>query len=71
MYVSHLDGIDAAKNAVKGLISAEWIIKKRISDKLHLRKCPELKFIADDSIAYSADLNKMLEGMNKSSDTDE
>lgn len=66
VYISHLDGIEAAKNAVKGLESAEWMFKKEISNKLHLKKCPELKFIADNSIEYSAGIMKMLDSIEKS-----
>jgi len=66
VYISHLDGMEASKNAVKGLESAEWIIKKEISNKLHLKKCPELKFIADDSIEHSAEIVKMLENISES-----
>ena len=53
--------MEASKNAVKGLESAGWMIRKEISNKLHLKKCPELKFIADDSIEHSAEIAKMLE----------
>lgn len=63
VYISHLDGMEASKNAVKGLESASWMIRKEISNKLHLKKCPELKFIADNSIEHSAEIAKMLEDM--------
>ena len=75
VYISHLDGMEASKNAVKGLESASWMIRKEISNKLHLKKCPELKFIADDSIEHSAEIAKMLEDMDipgdKEADGDE
>lgn len=70
VYISHLDGIEASKNAVKGLESASWMIRKEISNKLHLKKCPELKFIADNSIEHSAEIAKMLEDMDISGDTE-
>lgn len=70
VYISHLDGMDASKNAVKGLESASWMIRKEISNKLHLKKCPELKFIADNSIEHSAEIAKMLEDMEISDDSD-
>lgn len=63
VYVSSLDGMDAAKEAVKGLESAGWMIKKAVSNKLHLKKCPELKFIADNSIEHSADIDRMLKSV--------
>lgn len=61
VYISSLDGEDAAKIAVKGLESASGMMKRQISNKLHLRKCPELKFIADNSIEHSAEIARMLE----------
>lgn len=68
VYISHLDGMEASKNAVKGLESASWMIRKEISNKLHLKKCPELKFIADNSIEHSAEIAKMLEDMDIADD---
>ncbi|MGN1106838.1 MAG: 30S ribosome-binding factor RbfA [Huintestinicola sp.] len=68
VYISHLDGMEASKNAVKGLESASWMIRKEISNKLHLKKCPELKFIADNSIEHSAEIAKMLEDMDIGAD---
>lgn len=70
VYISHLDGMEASKNAVKGLESASWMIRKEISNKLHLKKCPELKFIADNSIEHSAEIAKMLEDMEIGDDGD-
>ena len=45
------------------------MIRREISNKLHLKKCPELKFIADDSIEHSAEIAKMLEDMEISDDS--
>ena len=50
VYVSAMEGIETAKLAVKGLTSATGYIRREIGKRLHLRKTPELKFIADDSI---------------------
>ena len=60
LYISCMDGMDKAKEACRGLDSASGLIKREIANKLHLRKCPELHFIADDSIEASARLNKMI-----------
>ena len=65
VYISHLDGMEASENAVKGLESAGWMIRREISNKLHLKKCPELKFIADNSIEHSAEIAKMLEDISE------
>ena len=56
IYVSSVEGIEAAKESVKGLKSASGFIRKRLSSSLHLRKTPELKFIADDSIEKGFEL---------------
>ena len=50
VYVSAMEGIETAKTSVKGLTSATGYIRREIGKRLHLRKTPELKFIADDSI---------------------
>ena len=71
VYISSIDGVEAAKTAVKGLESASGMMKRRISNVLHLKKCPELKFIADNSIEHSAEIAKMLEKLEEISDVQE
>ena len=56
IYISAIDGIESAKKSVKGLESAQGYIRKQLGTRLHLRKSPELKFIADDSIEKGMDL---------------
>ena len=56
VYISAMEGMDTAKSAVKGLENAAGYIRKQLGSRLHLRKSPELKFIADDSIAKGMDL---------------
>lgn len=56
VYVSAMEGIDTAKSAVKGLASASGFIRRQVGDRLHLRKSPELHFIADDSIQKGIEL---------------
>lgn len=54
VYVSSMEGLEGAKNAVKGLTSASGFLRRELSSMVNLRKSPELRFIPDDSIAYSA-----------------
>ncbi|MBE6827319.1 MAG: 30S ribosome-binding factor RbfA [Ruminococcaceae bacterium] len=61
VYVSAMDGIDSAKEAVKGLVSATGKIRHEVGTRLRLRKTPELKFIADDSVEHSIELFKKIE----------
>ncbi len=61
VYVSSMSGIDDAKEAVKGLTSATGLIRREVGSKLHLRKTPELKFIADDSVEHGMEIFKKIE----------
>ena len=54
VFVSSMSGIGAAKEAVKGLKSAAGYMRRELGLALKLRHTPELRFVADDSIAYSA-----------------
>ena len=47
IYVSGFGGEKQTADAVKGLTSATGIFKREISNVLGLRKCPDIKFIAD------------------------
>ena len=70
IYVSSMDGIDKAKTAVIGLKSASGFIRRELSLRLRLRHTPELRFIADDSIEYSADISKKLKSLDLDKDED-
>jgi ribosome-binding factor A len=72
VYVSAMEGIETAKTAVKGLTSATGYIRREIGKRLHLRKTPELKFIADDSIEKGMKITGMLNSIVKTEEeTDE
>ena len=62
--VSALEGEAATKESIKGLNSASGFLRRELSNRLHLRKCPELHFIADGSIAYSAKINHILKELD-------
>ncbi len=64
VYVSSLDGIEAAKQAVKGFISASGLLRHEIVAVLGIRKAPELRFVADDSAEYSAHISKILKDLD-------
>lgn len=65
VYVSAMDGLDAAKSAVKGLVSAAGYMRRELGNALKLRHVPELHFVADDSIAYSARIAQTLSELAK------
>lgn len=60
VYVSSLQGLDSAKEAVAGLKCAEGFIKKELGKKLRIRRIPSLIFKATDSIEYGAHISKIL-----------
>lgn len=65
VYISALEGVDVAKESAKGLKSASGFIRGRLGSALHLRKTPELKFIADDSIEKGMELFDKLKDIGK------
>lgn len=67
VYVSALEGLVTAKEAVKALKNAEGYIKNHVSKALHLRKTPELHFVADNSIEIGMHIDRILKN-NKPSD---
>lgn len=71
VYISAMEGLEAAKTAVKGLTSAQGYVRRELGAALHLRHVPELRFIADDSIAYSASISQTLHDLQKEARTDE
>ena len=65
IYVSAIDGYEATVNSVKGLKSAAGYLRRELGSRLRLRKVPELRFIADDSIIKSAEIMNIIEGFDK------
>ena len=66
VYVSAMEGMDVAKEAVVGLKSASGFIKREVSARVKMRRTPEFHFVADDSIEHSAELSKMIEKLKPS-----
>ena len=69
--VSAIEGIDRAKEAVKGLKSASGFIRRELGHRLRLRHVPELIFNATDSIEYSANISRILSSLDIPSDEEE
>jgi len=60
IYFSCISPSDDKAEVKKGLESASGFIRKQIALRLNLRQTPELKFLADDSIEYGANINRLL-----------
>lgn len=69
--VSAIEGLDKAKEAVKGLKSAAGFIRRELGHRLKLRHVPELIFNATDSIEYSANISRILGSLDIPEDEDE
>ena len=70
VYVSDLKGIESAKEAVKGLTAATGFVRREVGQRLHLRKTPEIKFIADDSIEHGMNIVKMMDDLRTEENDD-
>lgn len=65
VYVSAMEGLDAAKQAVRGLESAAGYIRHELGARLKLRHTPAMQFQATDSIEYSARISRVLEDLKE------
>ncbi len=66
VYVSAIEGSEATLNSVKGLKSAAGYLRRELGQRLSLRKVPELRFIADDSIERSAKISRIISELPES-----
>lgn len=71
VYISALEGYETAVNAVKGLQHAQGLIRREVANRLRLRKSPELKFIADDSVRKGIELWQEYESKTRKDTDDE
>ncbi len=66
VYVSAIEGNEKTAESVKALNkSAAGYIRRELGARLKLRKVPELRFIADNSIENSAHISKIIESFDK------
>ena len=68
VYISAMEGMDRAKEAAKGLKSASGFIRRELGARLRIRHTPELVFKATDSIEYSANISRILNGRDIKTD---
>ena len=59
VYISSMNGLDTAKEAVKALKNAQGFIRRELGARLRLRFAPALAFEATDSIEYSANISRI------------
>ncbi len=71
VYVSAIEGYDATVASVKALKGATGFLRRELGARLKLRKVPELRFIADDSINISANISQIIGSFKEENDDDE
>ena len=64
-YISVLGDGEALKETLKGLKSAGGYIRREVGQRLHLRKTPEINFVADDSIEHGMNIARMLNDLSE------
>ncbi len=60
VYVSAIEGKEKTEESVKALKGAAGFIRRELGARLSLRKVPELRFVADDSIEISAKISRIV-----------
>ena len=71
VYISSMNGLPVAKEAVKALKNAQGFIRHELGVRLRLRYAPVLAFEATDSIEYSANISKILNNLQYTQTGDE
>lgn len=65
VYVSAIEGYEKTVESVKGLKNAAGYLRRELGARLKLRKTPELRFIADDSIEHSAHIARIIDSFEE------
>ncbi len=70
VYVSAIEGKEKTEESVKALKGAAGYIRRELGLKLSLRKVPELRFVADNSIEVSANISRIVDSFEKKEEED-
>ena len=66
VYVSAIEGNDKTQESVKALNkSASGYLRRELGSRMKLRKVPELRFVADNSIENSAHSQRIIDSFEK------
>ena len=71
VYVSAIEGSEKTKESVKALKGAAGYLRRELGASLKLRKVPELRFVADDSIEISANISKIVSTFEKNEENND
>ncbi len=70
VYFSVLGDHEQAERAEQGLESARGFVRKLVGQRVRMRYTPELEFLFDESIEYSARIEAALEDIKNESSED-
>ncbi|MBR6533181.1 MAG: 30S ribosome-binding factor RbfA [Clostridia bacterium] len=70
VYISAIEGYESTVNSVKALKNASGFLRRELGGRLKLRKVPELRFVADDSIEHSANISRIIDSFNEENDNE-
>ena len=70
IYVSAIEGYETTISSVKALKNAAGFLRRELGGRLMLRKVPELRFVADDSIEHSANISRIIESFKEEDDNE-
>lgn len=68
--IACMGGTERTESAVEGMKAASGFIKKRIASAIRIRKMPELVFLPDNSLEYSAHIEEIISGFHKGDNAD-
>lgn len=71
VYVSAIEGYEKTVSSVKVLKGAAGFLRRELGARMTLRKVPELRFVADDSIEQSANISRIIESLNEENKNEE
>ncbi len=71
VFVSAISGESETEESIKGLNSAAGFLHRELFRRMKLRKTPELRFFADDSMRNGAKIDGILRDINARSNSDE
>ena len=66
-----IEGFDKTVESVKGLKNAAGFLRRELGVRLKLRKTPELRFVADNSIEHSAHIARIIDSFPESTASEE
>lgn len=66
VYISAIEGNEKTQESVKALNkSAAGFLRRELGSRMKLRKVPELRFVADNSIENSAHIQRIIDSFEK------